>query len=223
MTASLRPIRSIFTAIRNNSGRFKGATAALLFVLPVLGTLASAQTTTISGTVYDPRTTASALPLPNVLVYVTTGTVAPLPSGVQCLTASTPSGVASYTNTAVDGTFTLAGVPVNTAYTLVIQAGKWRRQFSETVATAPLTGLALHMPADHTQGDIPLIAIATGSTHWSAYFARWASPIRSLPTTTARQEGASICTRAAHRLERISMRRLLRRPCSWELPRIHRS
>lgn len=163
MTASLRPIRSIFTAIRNNSGRFKGATAALLFVLPVLGTVASAQTTTISGTVYDPRTTASALPLPGVLVYVTTGTVAPLSSGVQCLTASTPSGVASYTNTAVDGAFTLADVPVNTAYTLVIQAGKWRRQFSETVVTAPLTGLALHMPADHTQGDIPFIAIATGS------------------------------------------------------------
>jgi hypothetical protein len=133
--------------------------------LPVLSTQAFAQapTTTISGTVYDARTTASALPLPNVLVYVTTGSVDPLPAGVQCLTASTPTGVVSYATTAVDGTFTLGNVPENTTYTLVIQAGKWRRQFSETVAAVPLTGLALHMPADHTQGDIPKIAIATGS------------------------------------------------------------
>jgi hypothetical protein len=135
----------------------------MLVVAALLSAGASAQNTTISGTVYDPRTSASSLPLPNVLVYVTTGTVAPLAPGVQCLTASTPTGVTSYTNTAADGTFTLTDVPENATYTLVVQAGKWRRQFSETVAAAPLTGLVLHMPADHTQGDIPLIAIATGS------------------------------------------------------------
>src|ERR1035441_9353968 len=156
-------VRSFFDAICNHSGLLKAAIVALLYVLPLLGTPAAAQTTTISGTVYDARTTASALPLPNVLVYVTTGTVAPLPSGVQCLTTSTPIGVVSYTTTAVDGTFTLGNVPQNATYTLVIQAGKWRRQFSETVAAVPLTGLSLHMPADHTQGDIPKIAIATGS------------------------------------------------------------
>jgi hypothetical protein len=163
MAGSLHSFRSILTTVSNHFGRFNGAIAALLLVFPVLSTHAFAQTTTISGTVYDPRTTASALPLPNVLVYVTTGTVAPLPSGVQCLTASSPSGVVSYTNTAVDGTFTLTDVPENATYTLVIQAGKWRRQFSETVAAAPLTGLVLNMPSNHTQGDIPLIAIATGS------------------------------------------------------------
>jgi hypothetical protein len=163
MTLSLRSYCSFIAAICNRSGRFNRAIVASFFVLSVLSTIASAQTTTISGTVYDPRTTASSLPLPNVLVYVTTGTVTPLPTGVQCLTASTPSGVVSYTTTAVDGTFTLADVPINATYTLVIQAGKWRRQFSETIAAAPLTGLALHMPANHTQGDIPLIAIATGS------------------------------------------------------------
>ena len=163
MTISINSHRSFITAICNRSARFNGTIVALFFLLPVFGTIALAQTTTISGTVYDPRTTSSALPLPNVLVYITTGTVAPLPAGVQCLTSSTPTGVTSYTNTAVDGTFTLPDVPINTTYTLVIQAGKWRRQFSETVATTPLTGLALHMPVDHTQGDIPMIAIATGS------------------------------------------------------------
>jgi hypothetical protein len=141
----------------------KFAIAALLLLLPLLGSHAWAQTTTISGTVYDPRTSASSLPLPNVLVYVTSAAVAPLPSGVQCLSSSDPTGVVSFTYTAVDGTFTLGNVPLNASYTVVIQAGKWRRQFSETVAASPLTGLALHMPADHTQGDIPMIAIATGS------------------------------------------------------------
>jgi len=153
-------------ALHSSSGRIKAAVLMLLFALPVLGTQLSAQsptTTTISGTVYDPRTTASALPLPNVLVYVTTGSVDPLPSGVQCLTTSAPTGVLSYVNTAVDGTFTLGDVPINGTYTVVIQAGKWRRQFTETVAGDPLTGLTLHMPADHTQGDIPKIGIATGS------------------------------------------------------------
>jgi hypothetical protein len=163
MAALLRSVCCVFSAVCSRSGLSKGAIMALLLVFPVLSARASAQTTTISGTVYDPRTTAGALPLPNVLVYVTTGTVAPLSSGVQCLTTSAPSGVVSYTNTAVDGTFTLTEVPENATYTVVIQAGKWRRQFSETVAAVPLTGLALHMPADHTQGDIPLIAIATGS------------------------------------------------------------
>ncbi len=159
MNATPGLIRSISAALRNFSRCF----AALLFLLPLFASHASAQTTTITGTVYDPRTTTSSLPLPNVLVYVTSAAVAPLPSGVQCLTTSDPTGVVSFTYTAVDGTFTLANVPVNASYTVVIQAGKWRRQFSETVGAGPLSGLTLHMPSDHTQGDIPMIAIATGS------------------------------------------------------------
>ena len=151
-----------------NIGRCNGVPAALLFVLLALATQASAQTTTISGTVYDPRTLANGgLPLPGVLVYATTGTVAPLTPGVQCLTSTSSSpadpNLVSYTNTAVDGTFTLTNVPVNATYTVVIQAGKWRRQYTETVAAAPLAGIELDMPSSHTQGDIPLIAIATGS------------------------------------------------------------
>jgi hypothetical protein len=135
-----------------------------LAMLLAAGVLLSAQNTTISGTVYDPRTNSSALPLPHVLVYATTAAVAPLPAGVQCLTYQAPTGVASFTYTAVDGTFTLTDVPENGSYTVVIQAGKWRRQFpNQAVGSVPLTGLQLHMPADHTQGDIPLIAVATGN------------------------------------------------------------
>jgi hypothetical protein len=163
MITSLSLICSALASFRNRSIRLKGALTALLFLLPLLGAHGFAQTTVISGTVYDPRTTASSLPLPNVLVYVTTGAVAPLPSGVQCLTTSSPTGVVGFTYSAADGTFTIGNVPVNATYTVVIQAGKWLRQFPETVAAVPLTGLALHMPSDHLQGDIPMIAIATGS------------------------------------------------------------
>jgi len=141
------------------------AIATLAVLVPIACGMAAAQAapmTTISGTVFDPRTT-NALPLSNVLVYATTAPVAPLPAGVQCLTYQAPTGVVSYAYTAVDGTFTLSNIPENAIYTVVIQAGKWRRQFTETVAAVPLTGLVLNMPADHTQGDIPLIAIVTGS------------------------------------------------------------
>ena len=143
--------------------RSRAALAVLLAISAFPCARAVAQNTTISGTVYDPRTTG-ALPLPNVLVYVTTGAVAALPSGVQCLTYQAPAGVVAYAYTDWQGNFTLSNVPENAGYTLVIQAGKWRRQFPDTeVAAVPLTGLALHMPADHTQGDIPMIAIVTGS------------------------------------------------------------
>jgi Big-like domain-containing protein len=142
----------------------RGRAAFALVLLLAAGVLAFAQNTTISGTVYDPRTTSSALPLPHVLVYATTAAVAPLPAGVQCLTYQVPAGVVSYTYSAVDGTFTLTGIPENSSYTIVIQAGKWRRQFlNQAVGSTPLTGLTLHMPANHTQGDIPLIAVATGN------------------------------------------------------------
>ena len=127
MSALLCSFRSCPAALK---GLFSHLNPVAVVVLCALSAHAFAQTTTISGTVYDPRTTASALPLPNVLVYATTGAVAPLPSGVQCLTYAAPTGVTAYTFTGVDGSFTLKNVPVNQAYTLVIQAGKWRRKFS---------------------------------------------------------------------------------------------
>jgi hypothetical protein len=163
MDVMLRSIRYHSAGISKKHLQFKRAIAMLIMVLPIACTAAQAQNTTISGTVYDPRG-ASGLPLSNVLVYVTTGTVAPLPAGVQCLTtASTPTGAVSFTDTAVDGTFTLTNVPENTTYTLVIQAGKWRRQFPNiAVGTTALTAQSFSMPANHTQGDIPLVAVVTG-------------------------------------------------------------
>ena len=144
-----------------------GRAAVAMPILLAACVLASAQTatTTISGTVYDPRG-AGGLPLPSVLVYVSATPVAAPTPGVQCLTAqdSTPTSanVVAYTYTNVQGNFTLQNIPENASYTIVIQAGKWQRQFPETVAAVPLAGLVLSMPANHTQGNIPMIAIATG-------------------------------------------------------------
>jgi hypothetical protein len=140
-------------------------------------------TTTISGTVYMPNGT---VPLPNVLVYVTNGSVTLPASGATCTSSSvtaaqgcitsstiTPvvvtsgTGVYAYTTTAVDGTFTLSGVPEGSAYTLVIQSGKWLNQFAEPssgVLSTPISGLQLNMPTVHSAtANIPLIAIQTGS------------------------------------------------------------
>jgi len=78
---------------------------------------------------------------------------------VQCLTSSnsTPSDpdLVSSTFTAVDGTFTLANVPVNRHLYVVIQA-------ASGAASSPIKRLQqfrspprLAHAADHTQGDIP--------------------------------------------------------------------
>lgn len=165
MTARSRPVTRHFNRISGWLVRCTSAMVKLALAAEIACALAIAQTpnTTISGIVYDPRGPAG-LPLPNVLVYATTNPVSPLPSGVQCLTYQAPTGVVSFAYTAVDGTFTLGNIPEGSTYTLVIQAGKWRRQYpGEVVGSTPLTGLTLSMPADHTQGDIPMIAIATGS------------------------------------------------------------
>ena len=157
-------------AYRNQLSGCGRAMAVLFWLLAIGCGVAAAQNTTISGTVYDPRLTAgmpNPLPLPNVLVYASTTPVTPPASGVQCVTYanSIPTGanVVSYTYTAVDGTFTLQNIPEGATYTVVIQAGKWQRQFDEPVGTTALTGLQLGMPANHTQGNMPYIAIATGS------------------------------------------------------------
>jgi hypothetical protein len=171
MTAFFRSHCSYFGAIYHRFGRCRGGIALLWLLLLACG-VAAAQNTTISGTVYDPRG-ATGLPLPNVLVYAwnpaatTPAASVPTPTpGVQCLTSTnqTPTGanVVSTASTFTDGTFTLQNIPENATYTIVIQAGKWQRQFSETVGAGPLAGLQLSMPANHTQGNIPMIAIATG-------------------------------------------------------------
>ena len=125
----------------------------------------SAPDTTISGTVYAPNGT---LPLYNVIVYVPNTTLAPFTDGVSCDACGTVSGnPVTSTISNPDGTFKLTGVPVGANIPLVFQVGKWRRQV--TIANVakctdnPITDPNMErLPKNHTEGDIPNIAVTTG-------------------------------------------------------------
>jgi hypothetical protein len=122
--------------------------------------------TTISGKVYSPN---GLDPLPNILVYVPTTPVLALPTGVSDCTAASQlvSGTPLVsTTTAADGSFSLTSPGLAGTQTIVIQAGKWRRQYPGVVVTSCQTNVAptLQMPQNQSQGDIPHIAISTGAS-----------------------------------------------------------
>jgi hypothetical protein len=122
-------------------------------------------TTSITGVVYAPNGTD---PLPNVTVYIPNAPVAAFTPAVTCdVVGAPPSGSPLVgATTAVDGSFTLTNVPVGTNIPLVILSGRWRRQLVVPSTTAcvnnPLPSTFAVMPQNQGQGDIPLIAIATG-------------------------------------------------------------
>ena len=123
-------------------------------------------TTSISGVVYAPN---GKEPLPNAAVYIPNAAVQPFPAGVSCDTCGAAASGSPLVSavTAVDGKFTLKNVPVGANIPLVIQIGRWRRQVViPTVAACvdtPVPAALTHLPQDKTQGDIPLMAFATGS------------------------------------------------------------
>ena len=121
-------------------------------------------TTSISGTVYTPN---GKDPLPNVVVYVPNAPVAAFIPGVACVTAAQPvSGsplVGTSTSATTPGTYTLTNMPVGTNIPVVIQAGRWRRQYTVNTTKCTNTVLNMNFPTQQSEGDIPLIAVATGS------------------------------------------------------------
>ena len=132
-------------------------------------TCSGTATTSVSGTVFIPN---GVDPLPNTLVYVPNATVQPLPSGVQgcepCSNLVTGAPLVSTTTDAA-GRFKLTNMPAGQDIPLVIQNGKWRREFvlpsvPSCVDTAlPTSGpRQLRMPKNRGEGNIPRIAIVTG-------------------------------------------------------------
>lgn len=121
------------------------------------------QTTSITGTIYAPN---GLDPLPNVLVYIPNATVDAFQPGVTCpVVGQPPSGspIAGVT-TSFDGTFTIPNVPVGANIPLVIQTGRWRRQVVVPLTTMCTdTAFSTRMPRNQSEGDIPKIAVATGS------------------------------------------------------------
>ena len=133
-------------------------------------------TTTVTGTVYAPN---GVDPLPNVLVYIPNAPVQPFTPGVACehVLGGRLRLAARQRRDRHDGNFTLQNVPVGTNIPLVIQTGRWRRQTvipsvaactntalpTCTAATAANGACLTSLPQTQAQGDIPLMAFATGS------------------------------------------------------------
>jgi hypothetical protein len=121
----------------------------------------------VTGKVYDP---SGQVPLYNALVYVPNGQIQPFTPGVNCdrCGAFTTGSPLVMTLTGADGAFTLRDVPVGSNIPLVIQIGRWRRQVALPSVAActsnPITDVNLvRMPRNKSEGDIPLMAIATGN------------------------------------------------------------
>ncbi len=123
-------------------------------------------TTTVSGTVFAPN---GKDPIYNALVYVPNGPVQPFAPNVacqQCGDEVSGSPLVS-THSLADGTFTLTNVPAGTDIPIVIQLGRWRRQLSLSSVTACTDntepGAFFRLPANKSEGDIPLMSLVTGT------------------------------------------------------------
>ena len=122
--------------------------------------------TKITGTVYAPNGT---LPLYGVNVYIPASDPGPLVEGAVCDRCANglPGGSWVSTTTDEEGKFTLIDVPATDNVPIVIQTGKWRKQFTiSTVAACqemPLTTAQTSLPKNKSEGDMPRIAITTGN------------------------------------------------------------
>ena len=122
--------------------------------------------TTVSGTVYAPNGT---LPLYGVDVYVPRTDPGPLADGAVCSRCNEGLQGGAFTQTRTDeaGHFSLENVPATANVPLVIQTGKWRRQMVLPNVAAcqdlPLPMTDTRLPKNASEGDMPKIAISTGS------------------------------------------------------------
>ncbi len=119
--------------------------------------------TRVLGTVTDPAGTS---PVYNAVVYVPSAPLAPLTAGASCerCDAAHSGAPLRITRTDVAGHFELDNIPTGVDIPLVVQIGKWRR----TVKLRDVQGcsentIAIQLPKNRTEGDIPRIAIATGA------------------------------------------------------------
>jgi hypothetical protein len=124
-------------------------------------------TTTISGVVYDP---AGKNPLYNISVYVLDPS-SPLPSldsvpvGCGCAQLLPTKVRAIGAPTDATGHFQIPCAPSGTV-SLVLQTGKWRRQYDNVNVTANQDNVVpnLRLPANSSEGSLPNIAISTGGS-----------------------------------------------------------
>jgi len=122
--------------------------------------------TTISGKIYDP---AGKDVLYGAVAYVPSKPVSALKLGASCDTCNslyTGSPIAAG-QTDATGKFVIQNAPSGSNIPLVIQLGKWRKQLTVSTVKAcqdnPQADKSLKLPANHMEGDIPNIAVSTGS------------------------------------------------------------
>jgi hypothetical protein len=123
--------------------------------------------TTVSGTIYDP---AGKRPLYGVVAYVPNTQPEPFAPGASCTACTdlyTGDPVASAVTDAA-GRFVIQNAPDGVSIPLVIQVGRWRRQFVlPSVGACANTAVpdgTLTLPKNGSEGDLPNIAISTGSS-----------------------------------------------------------
>ena len=121
--------------------------------------------TVITGRVLDP---AGVNPLWGVTVFIRDPSIG-LPdldaSGLQCGCGDIyPSDVLGYARTDENGVFSITSAPYGSGISIVVQIGKWRKEYDgfniTRCATNQVPDLAL--PKDSNEGNLPNIAISTG-------------------------------------------------------------
>lgn len=122
--------------------------------------------TTLTGTVTIP---SGLLPLYNAKVYIPTGTSLPPapPSGATCDRCDATTDAIASTTTDINGKFTLTNVPSGQNIPLIIKVGKWRKVVTipsvTDCTTTPLAAADTRLPRNKNEGNIPQIALSTGS------------------------------------------------------------
>jgi len=124
--------------------------------------------TSVSGTVYAPNGT---LALYGATVYIPRLDPGPLPTGPQCdrcdPSGELPGGAIARTTSDEAGHFSLTNVPVGADIPLIIQIGKWRRKalvpMINKCTDNPLTADVTSLPKNRSEGDLPKIAVTSGS------------------------------------------------------------
>ena len=124
--------------------------------------------TTLSGVVYTPSKD-NADPVYNAVVYVPNAPLQPFTPGVACEQCGAPvsGSPVAVTLSGSDGRFVLPDVPAGRDIPVVLQVGRWRKEFTLPSVVAcqdnPIPDTLTHLPANHMEGEIPHIAIATGA------------------------------------------------------------
>lgn len=122
--------------------------------------------TSISGKVFAPNGT---LPLYGVTVYIPGSPPPPFTDGVKCGACENdlPGGALTRTESGTDGSFRLDNVPPGATAQVILTTGKWRRIVSVPVSTQcaenPLPDGTFRLPRNKSEGEIPRVAMVTGS------------------------------------------------------------